>query len=39
MILTEVVKRLVNGTLPLQNENRILDNNFRKKTELIIEKI
>jgi len=38
-VLTEVVKRLVNGALSLQNENRISNDNFRKKTELVNENL
>jgi len=33
-VLTEVVKRLVNRAMSLQNKNRIKDDIFRKKTEL-----
>jgi len=33
-LLTEVVKRVVNGARLLQNKNRINNDNFRKKTEL-----
>jgi hypothetical protein len=33
-LLTEVVKRVVNGAYLLQNKNRINNDNFRKKTEL-----